>query len=122
MELIQIIESTVFIFSLGLVVLLVLSYLLFKVKNYTGSFPGQKKLFDDDVSIIYEQPALNEVKDNSDKNKINKRFIVINETLRESTTENEINKKQEVSVRYYIYKPGRTGIAKELGLSRIKDY
>ena len=57
MELIQIIESTVFIFSLGLSVILILSYLLFKIKNRYKIFPLETPGKADDLKITYEEPA-----------------------------------------------------------------
>lgn len=121
MELIQIIESTVFIFSLGLIILSILSYLLFKAKNHSVIFPRQKDLIDDDVVIVYEKPEKKEIIDVPDDNKTINRFIVVNEVLRESSPQKEIRKKQEVNSRFYIYKPGRNKIIKNLELSRIKN-
>ena len=121
MELIQIIESTVFLFSVGLVVFLILSYLLFQVKNHSVNFPRQKELFTGEVSIIYQHPVVEENKAEPAKKKTNGRFIVLNEILKESTFKPETEKKQVVNSRFYIYKPGRHKIVKSFGLSGIKD-
>jgi len=121
MELIQIIESTVFIFSLGLIVLLVLSYLLFKVKNNTVSLHYQDKNIQDNVSIIYEQPAPNLSKVKPDNNKFSKRFIIINDLTNELVDKREVNKIKGINSRFYIYNPGRNRIIKGLEYSRIKD-
>jgi hypothetical protein len=119
MELIQIIESTVFIFSLGLIVLLVLSFLLFKVKHNPDNYIRES--LRDDVSITYEKPEIKIPVENSNKKKISERFIVVNETLSENASPEEIRKKQELNSRYYIYKPARKKIIKNLELSRVKD-
>lgn len=121
MELIQIIESTVFIFSLGLLVLLTLSYLLFKVKNRTAGIPLYNPDKSNDIKIIYEKTPEEDIRDDEPKKKTMERFIVLNETLKESPPENIKNFRKEVNPRFYIYKPGRNKIVTGLQLSRIKD-
>ncbi len=120
MELIQIIESTVFIFSLGLLVLLILSYLLFKVKNRSVSFPLNNSDRNDAIRITYEKPPQQELPDDETKNNLHERFIVINETLKESHSDTIKNKKQIVNPRFYIYKPAPERVAALL-LARIKE-
>ncbi len=121
MELIQIIESTVFIFTLGLMVLLTLSYLLFKVKNRPAGFPRYNPDKSNDVNIIYENKPKEDIRNDEPKKKTMERFIVLNETLKESPPENIKNYRKEVNPRFYIYKPGRNKIITGLQLSRIKD-
>ncbi|HKB86794.1 MAG TPA: hypothetical protein VKD08_11520 [Ignavibacteriaceae bacterium] len=119
MELIQIIESTVFIFSLGLLVLLIMSYLLFKVKNRSVSFPLDSSGRSDDIRITYERLPQQELASEEPKNNLNDRFIVVNETLKESD-HRTVNKKQSVNPRFYIYKPIPDRIA-ALQVVRIKE-
>jgi hypothetical protein len=121
MELIQIIESTVFIFTLGLLVLLTLSYFLFKVKNRSVNFQLYNPDKSNDVKIIYEKPPEKELRNDDPKKKTAERYIVVNETLKESPAENRKNHRKEVNPRFYIYNPGRNKIITGLQLSRIKD-
>ncbi len=120
MELIQIIESTVFIFSLGLLVLLILSYLLFKVKNRSVSFPLDNSDRSDNIRITYERPPQEELAIEEPKNNFNHRFIVVNENLKESRPDKTKNEKQTVNPRFYIYKPAPGRIA-ALQVARIKE-
>ena len=119
MELIQIIESSVTLFSVGLIVFLILSYLLFRVKNRPVNLPGQKKLYTGEVSIIYEKPEA--VTDEKEIDKISKRFVIVNNIFNDPEPANEIRKLREINSRFYVYNPGRNRIVKGLELSRIKD-
>ena len=121
MELIQIIESTVFIFSLGLLILLILSYLLFKVRNRSVSFPLYIPDRSDEIKITYEKPPESSAGITEQQKKLNERFIVVNELIRETSGDKPVHKKQRVNPRFYIYKPGRNKIVTNLQLSRIKD-
>jgi hypothetical protein len=121
MELIQIIESTVFIFSLGLLILLILSYLLFKVRNRSVSFPLDIADKSDEIKITYEKTPEETDGITEQQKKLNERFIVVNELIRETSNDKSVHKKQRVNPRFYIYKPGRNKIVTNLQLSRIKD-
>jgi len=121
MELIQIIESTVFFFSLGLLVLLTLSYLLFKVKNSTVSYPVENPYKNEEVNITYEMPSADETSINKTKPGLNERFIIVNEIWNEPYVNPTIKKRQKATPRFYIYQPGRNRIVTNLQLSRIKD-
>lgn len=104
MELIQIIESSVSLFGMGLIVFMMLSYFLFKVKNRSFSRPGQRKLYNTEVSIIYEKPP-EPVKEEPVKNDISKRFIVLNE-INEQQSAGKTNVERHVNTnRFYVYKP-----------------
>ncbi|HSD64198.1 MAG TPA: hypothetical protein VLB50_10385 [Ignavibacteriaceae bacterium] len=116
----QIIESSVSLFSTGLIVFMVLSYLLFKVKNRSISFPGQKKLYSTQVSIIYEQPS-EVIKDEPVKNDYSKRFIVINDVTGQPPAD-IIRKKRITNNRFYVYKPGPNKIVQGLEFSKIKQF
>jgi hypothetical protein len=120
MELIQIIESTVFFFSLGLLVLLIMSYLLFKVKNRSVNFPLESIESPEEPGIIYEKTA-EKKSDDVQINRIRKRFTVVNETVNESGGPQRLSRGYEMNSRFYIYKPGRNKIVTNLQLSRIKD-
>jgi hypothetical protein len=120
MELIQIIESTVFFFSLGLLVLLILSYLLFKVKNRSVHFPVESALLNEEPGIIYEKTP--EVKAEDEKKiRLKRRFTVVNEAVNEPSGPAKLSRGYEMNSRFYIYKPGRDKIVTNLQLSRIKD-
>lgn len=121
MELIQIIESTVFIFTLGLLVLLTLSYFLFKVKNRTAGVSQYNPDKGNDLNIIYEKSPVRESLKDDPKRKTAERFIVINESIKESSEAHRKNRRKATNPRFYIYKPGRDKIAAGLQLSRIKD-
>lgn len=121
MELIQIIESTVFIFSLGLFVLLILSYLLFKVKNRSSAIPVYNPDRSDQMKIIYEKPIKEESTNTRLKSSYNERFTIVNEIMRESNNRELVSRRIESNPRYYIYKPGRNRIITNLQLSRIKE-
>ena len=119
MELIQIIESTVFLFSLGLLVLLIMSYLLFKVKNRSVNFPLLSSGPVEEDGIIYE--TTNEPDILSEKEiRLRRRFTVVNE-LEDSSGPSKISRGYEMNSRFYIYKPGRNKIVTNLQLSRIKN-
>lgn len=121
MELMQIIESSVSIFSLGLIVFMILSYLLFKVKNRSIGYPGQRKLFNTQVSIIYEKPP--EIKkEETVKDIISKRFIVINDCIEQPSSGKAIRENHEANNRFYVYRSGTYKIVKGLELSKIKEY
>lgn len=120
MELIQIIESTVFIFTLGLLVLLTLSYFLFKVKNRTAGIPQYNPDKGNDLKIIYEKIPVQETSKDDPKRKTMERFVVVNETIKKSPKDHRKFRK-EVNPRFYIYKPLRNKLAAGLQLSRIKD-
>jgi hypothetical protein len=121
MELIQIIESTVFIFSLGLIVLLVLSYLLFKVKNRSASFPLiMEPVNNIKDKIIYEQNPTVKKNEDPELKKVNKRFIVLNEALKTKTLKS-VEKKPELTTRFYIYKPALRRPLNQLKPSELKN-
>lgn len=120
MELIQIIESTVFIFSLGLLVLLILSYLLFKVKNRSSVIPVYNPDRRDQMKITYEKPITEENIDSEPKRRYNKRFTVVNEIMWKPDYRETTSRRIESNSRYYIYKPGRNRMITDLQLSRIK--
>jgi len=121
MELIQIIESTVFIFSLGLMVLFVLSYLFFRIKNRDNSFPLEIPDKKDNLIITYETPPQKATTNSVNKIDRPKRFVVVNETMRKEDAVATMNSWRQVNPRFYIYKPGRNKIVTNLQLSRIKD-
>ncbi len=120
MELIQIIESTVFFFSLGLLVLLIMSYLLFKVKNRSVNFPLESIEHNAEPDIIYERTAGREIA-NEQEIRLKKRFTVVNETVDKPAGPARLSRGYEMNSRFYIYKPGRNKIVTNLQLSRIKD-
>lgn len=121
MELIQIIESTVFIFSLGLLILLIMSYLLFKVKNGSSpDLPAYNPGKSYEVSITYEKPETKKTVNSEPEIRYGKRFTVVNEMMRESVTGETSPGRLKSNSRYYIYKPGRNRIITNLQLSRIK--
>ncbi len=120
MELIQIIESTVFIFSLGLLVLLIMSYLLFKVKNRDAGAPVYNNTETAQSGIIYEKPAAEEAVERNTGSRCSDRFIVVNETMNQSHQGKSIHRRYETNPRFYIYKPGQNKIITNLQLSRIK--
>ena len=120
MELIQIIESTVFFFSLGLLVLLILSYLLFKVKNRSVIFPLMNNEPVEGPGIIYEKTAEKKAEEER-VDRLKKRFTVVNETGNEPSGPARLSRGYEMNSRFYIYKPGRNKIVTNLQLSRIKD-
>ncbi len=121
MELIQIIESTVFIFSLGLIILLILSFLLFKVKNHSADSPFliNKKL-QNESNIIYENPAEEKSENETQEIKKNNRYIVVNEVMKNLQLKEEKNRKQKLTTRYYIYKPAKKKIINKPKLSGIE--
>jgi hypothetical protein len=122
MELIQIIESTVFIFSLGLLVLLILSYLLFKVKNRSVIFPRENLFRSDEVKILYEIPELPDTRIDEPAARIGERFVVVNEIMNKEDHDAKFTGiKNKVNPRFYIYQPGRNKIVTNLQLSRIKE-
>jgi hypothetical protein len=121
MELIQIIESTVFIFTLGLLVLLTLSYFLFKVKNRTAGVSQYNPDKGNELKIIYEKSPVQESLKDDPKKKTMERFIVVNESIKEFSEEHKKNRRKEVNPRFYIYRPGTNKNATGLQLSRIKD-
>ncbi len=120
MELIQIIESTVFIFSLGLLVLLIMSYLLFKVKNRTVNLPLESSGPGEEEGIIYEKTGEHEIT-NEQEIRLRKRFTVVNELENEAPGPSRLSRGYEMNSRFYIYKPGRNKIVTNLQLSRIKN-
>jgi len=120
MELVQIIESTVFFFSLGLIVLVIMSYLLFKVKNRSVSFPLESTEQNEEPGIIYEKTAEREIV-NEQEIRLKKRFTVVNETVAKPSGPSRLSRGYEMNSRFYIYKPGRDKIVTNLQLSRIKD-
>ena len=120
MELIQIIESTVFIFSLGLLVLLIMSYLLFKVKNREANLPVYNNAETTQPGIIYEKPATGEIPKRNTGSRCSDRFIVVNETMNQSDPVKSAHRRYETNPRFYIYKPGQNKIITNLQLSRIK--
>ncbi len=120
MELIQIIESTVFFFSLGLLVLLIMSYLLFKVRNRSVNFPRESPETSGKSDIIYEMTAEQKIEDDQAV-RLKKRFTVVNETSNEPSGPARLSRGYEMNSRFYIYKPGRNKIVTNLQLSRIKD-
>ncbi len=124
MELIQIIESSVFFFSLGLLVLLIMSYLLFKVKNRSVNFLPESPEVNEDPGIFYEKITQNEVVNevvNEQEIRLRKRFTVLNETENEPSAPSTLSRGYEMNSRFYIYKPGRDKIVTNLQLSRIED-
>lgn len=120
MELIQIIESTVFIFSMGLLVLLIMSYLLFKVKNRDTGQTIYNNTKTTQPEIIYEKPAAGELVERNTGSRSSDRFIVVNETMNQSDRGKSNHRRYETNPRFYIYKPGENKIITNLQLSRIK--
>ncbi len=120
MELIQIIESSVFFFSLGLLVLVFMSYFLFKIKNRSANFPQESTALKEEAAIIYEKTEQPKAEDEQ-KVRLKKRFTVINETANVSTNTSKVSRGFEMNSRFYIYKPGRDKIVTNLQLSKIKD-
>lgn len=119
MELIQIIESTVFLFSLGLLVLLIMSYLLFKVKNRSVNFPLVSSETEEEDGIIYETTGEHNILSEKEI-RFKKRFTIVNE-LEDSSGPSRLSRGYEINSRFYIYKPGRNKIVTNLQLSRIKN-
>jgi hypothetical protein len=97
---------------------MMLSYFLFKVKNRSFSRPGQRKLYNTEVSIIYENPP-EPVKEEPVKNDISKRYIVLNEINEESPVGKANRERHVTTNRFYIYKPRPYKAAKILEKSPI---